>query len=359
MSEQNLTPLSASRIKTAQNCSWTYFCKYILKLPESTNEGASKGWICHLIFELLGAEKHAFHLKKALKEGSIYASNALERLVTIHANRLGVNYDEALVDMDEMALKGLKYDFFGGAKTKPKEAISEKDFDLVVEDGDKNYRIKGFIDKLFLYNKHAVIRDFKTSKQVFKGKDLTDNLQDLMYSLAIKKLYPKYKKRNSEFLFLRFPLGEDLLGAPQKGLLQMETIGDEELEGFEYHLTEITKYLNDFTPTKAVASFAATKPYPKDGSFGGPLSCGKEGFKKHRGEPLLDQNGDKIPAYICPFRRPMSYYALLNSAGEVKRGVFEGDEGSLESLKKEGDTIELREYEGCPHWNKKDEFDLS
>ena len=165
MSDQKLTPLSASRIKTAQNCSWTYFCKYILKLPESTNEGASKGWICHLIFELLGNEKHSFHLKKALKGGTIYASQALQRLVTFHANRLNINYNEALVDMDEMALKGLEYDFFGGTEKKPKEAISEKDFDLVVEEGDKHYRIKGFIDKLFLYNKHAVIRDFKTSKQ--------------------------------------------------------------------------------------------------------------------------------------------------------------------------------------------------
>lgn len=358
MSDQELTPLSASRIKTAQNCSWTYFCKYVLKLPESTNEGASKGWICHLIFELLGEDKHVFHLKKALKEGSIYASNALKRLVTIHANRLGINYEEALIDMDEMTLKGLKYDFFGDSQTKPKEAISEKDFDLLVEEGDKRYRIKGFIDKLFLYNKHAVIRDFKTSKQVFKGKDATDNLQDLMYSLAVKKLYPEYKKRNSEFLFLRFPLGEDMLGEPQKGLMRMEALGDEELEGFEYHLTEINRYLNDFTIEKAMSNFAATKPYPSDGSFGGPLSCGKEGYKKYRGEYLLDQNGDKIPAYICPFRRPMSYYVLVDKEGKVKKGAFEGDEASLEALKKDGDNIELREYEGCPHWNKKDEFDL-
>jgi len=358
MSDQELTPLSASRIKTAQNCSWTYFCKYVLKLPESTNEGASKGWICHLIFELLGDEKHAFHLKKTLKEGSIYASNALQRLVTLHANRLGINYDEALVDMDEMTLKGLKYDFFGGTKTKPKESISEKDFDLVVEEGDKHYRIKGFIDKLFLYNKHAVIRDFKTSKQVFKGKDATDNLQDLMYSLAVKKLYPKYKKRNSEFLFLRFPLGEDLLGGTQKGLMRMEAIGDEELEGFEYHLTEINKYLNNFTEEKAVSNFAATKGYPKDGSFGGPLSCGKEGFKKIKGEHILDKNGDKVPFYICPFRRPMDYYVLLNKDREVKRGAFKEKLYELEKIQKEGEVIELRKYDGCPHWNKKDEFDL-
>ena len=142
MSENDLTPLSASRIKTAQNCSWTYFCKYVLKLPESTNEGASKGWICHLVFELLGDDRHKQHLKKALKSGSVYTSDSLKRLVEIHADKLGVNYEGALVDMDEMMLKGLEFDFFGDTKEKPKEAISEQDFDLVVDEGDKRYRNK-------------------------------------------------------------------------------------------------------------------------------------------------------------------------------------------------------------------------
>jgi hypothetical protein len=278
--------------------------------------------------------------------------------VSIYAGRLDINYPEALEDMDEMTLKGLKYDFFGDTEQVPKEAISEKDFDLTVKKDGKHYRIKGFIDKLFLYNKHAVIRDFKTSKQVFKGKDATDNLQDLMYSLAVKQMYPKYKKRFSEFLFLRFPLGKDLVGATGKGLLQMNELEDEELEGFEYHLTEINKYLNDFTDAKARVGFAATKPYPKDGSFGGPLSCGREGFKKFRGEPLLDQDGNKIPAYICPFRRPMDYYVLINKDEKIKASAFKEKRIDLEKIQKDGDTIELRSYKGCPHWNKKDEFDF-
>lgn len=358
MNNKELTPLSASRIKTAQNCSWTYFCKYVLKLPESTNEGASKGWICHLIFELLGDQKHDKHLQSILKSGSIYTSKSIERLVSIHANRLDVNYAEALEDMDEMTMKGLKHDFFGDTIKKPKQAISEQDFDLTVTEGDKEYRIKGFIDKLFLYDKHAIIRDFKTSKQVFKGKDATDNLQDLMYSLAVKKMYPEYKERKSEFLFLRFPLENDLLGKPQKGNLQMEQISEDELEGFEYHLTEISRYLSDFTEKKACAGFAAKKPYPKDGSFGGPLSCGKEGFKKIKGEFLLDKDGNKVPFYICPFRRPMTYLVLLDSEGKVKKSVFADQEDVLLKIKQTGDSIEAREYSGCPHWNKKDEFDF-
>ena len=50
--------LSASRISTLKKCSWTYWVKYVLKLPDTTNAGASRGWICHLIFEILGNPRH-------------------------------------------------------------------------------------------------------------------------------------------------------------------------------------------------------------------------------------------------------------------------------------------------------------
>ena len=80
-----------------------------------------------------------------------------------------------------MTVNGLHYDF-GEDLGVPEEAISEKSFDIEIEGVDVSYRIKGFIDKLFLYKEksYALIRDFKSSKQVFKGK-VTDNLQNLMY----------------------------------------------------------------------------------------------------------------------------------------------------------------------------------
>ena len=56
--------LSASKIKTAQSCSWKYWTSYGLKLPQSSNDGASRGWICHLVCELLGEPKHRSHYKK-------------------------------------------------------------------------------------------------------------------------------------------------------------------------------------------------------------------------------------------------------------------------------------------------------
>ena len=196
----------------------------------------------------------------------------------------------------------------------------------------------------------AIIRDFKSSKQVFKGKEITNNLQDLMYCLAVKHLYPDYLKRYSEFVFLKFDLSKDMLGKTGKGLLKMTQITEEELEGFEYELTEIQKYLDDFNIACAKSSYAADQDYPKDGTFGGPLVCGKEGYKKRRGEFLLDAQGSKIESYICSVRKPMEYYVLLDKDGKILASSFKADKKKLQNKKQKGQKIELRKYAGCPRW---------
>ena len=131
-------------------------------------------------------------------------------------------------------MAGLNFDFFGDTRILPDESISEQEFLLDVDEEGKRYKVLGFIDKLFLYKSAgaALIRDFKTSKSVFKGKDLTDNLQDLIYCLAVKRMFPEYSKRIMEFLFLKFNL-------ESKGTVKMPQVSDDELEGLEYELTGI------------------------------------------------------------------------------------------------------------------------
>ena len=187
------TPLSASRIKTAQSCSWLYWCKYKLKLPDKSNDGARRGSICHLVFEVLGAKGRKKYYNKILKSQDVFSVPSIKRLILKHAVREGIDDSENVELMKDMIFNGLSYDFFGRDSGKPTEEYSEKDFDIIKNDGDIKYKIRGFIDKLFLYKKKkfAIIRDFKTSKEVFKGKDQTDNLQDHMYSLAVKNLFPE------------------------------------------------------------------------------------------------------------------------------------------------------------------------
>jgi hypothetical protein len=182
--------LSASRMKTAQSCSYLYYTKYKLALPDSGNDGSSRGWICHLIFEVLGKNKRLPIYKSIIKKKDIFSYAPIEKLVFKHARKLKVDDDENIALIKEMTLNGLEYDFYGKKNGKPTEAISEKDFEIVYQCPEKgiNYKIKGFIDKLFLYKKDcsALIRDFKSSKQVFKGKEISDNLQDYMLKISIK-----------------------------------------------------------------------------------------------------------------------------------------------------------------------------
>lgn len=350
-----MNKLSASRIKVAQTCSWQYWAKYILKLPDKSNDGAKRGSICHLVFECLGNPRHKKHYSKILKNKDIFASKPVERLVMKHAIKDQVDDKENIKLIKDMTLNGLEYDFFGKEGGRPTESISEKEFNINIDEGEKKYAIRGFIDKLFLYKKKklAIIRDFKSSKQVFKGKEITNNLQDLMYCLAVKHLYPEYLKRRSEFVFLKFDLSKDMLGKTGKGLLEMSPIEDEELEGFEYELTEIQKYLDNFTIKNAKSDFAADQDYPKDGTFGGPLVCGKEGYKQRKGEFLLDAEGCKIENYICSVRKPMQYYVLLDKSGKIIGSSFKDNKKDLQKKKKKGQKIELREYKGCPKWEYK------
>jgi hypothetical protein len=342
--------LSASRIKTAQQCSWTYWCKYILKLPDRSNDGASKGSICHLILELLGRGDRRALFDELTSNGTIWDSPAIKRLVIYHAKKLGVNDQENLDDIDKMMINGLNYDFFGNDKDGLEKEFSEKSFALSVDLGESHYNIRGFIDKLFLYkDKTALIRDFKTSKQKFKGKEISDNMQDLMYCLAVKKLYPEYKGL-SEFLFLKFDLDKDLFGSRGSGAIRMKELSEKTLEGFEHELASIQDYLETFDKDKARSNYAGAQGYPKDGTFGGPLACGKDGFKMSKGKEVLDKDGNPIKAFICAFRKPFKYYCLLDEYGEVKKSVHKGEEPSLEKIKCPSDTIEEREYEGCPHW---------
>ena len=244
------------------------------------------------------------------------------------------------------------FDFFGKERGNPTKSISEHEFNISIDEGDKKYKVRGFIDKLFLYDrsKKALIRDFKTSKQVFKGKEITDNLQNLMYCLAVRKHFSSVKDVEVEFVFLKFDLSSDLLGSKGDGVLKMEKISDEELEGFEYQLTSIQEYLESFDEDCAKSDFAANRNYPSDGTFGGPLMCGKEGFKKSRGEYKFDSNGNKIKNFICEHRLPFEYYEHSDSEGKIIKCYKEKPDFKL----KNGENLELKKYSGCPHFHNSD-----
>lgn len=331
-------PLSASRIKTLQSCSWKYYCNYILKLPDETNDGALRGSCVHNIFECLGNPRHKNIYNVILEQQDAFAHPTIKRYVESYANENGLTDEFNMNLLNEMIVEGINCDFYGDSEVKPDVSLSEKDFDISVDDGTVNYRILGFIDKLFLFKKksEALIRDFKTSKAVFQGDDITDNIQDIIYKLAVKHLYPDYYKRKMQFLFLRFDCKND-------GNVITPDLDEDEMRGFELFLTEIQKVVNNFTEEDAKNNFAWDKGYPtQEQGFSGRLLCG---YAKY---PMQKRKNGEGCYFFCPYKFPYNYYVLLDESGDTVKSSKNLLE--LEELKKHhtGLIIEKKSYEGCP-----------
>ena len=314
MEKQSLKTLSASRIKTLETCSWTYWLNYHLKIPQRSNDGSDRGTICHTIFELLLNKRHLKNYKRIIKKNSIDGDEGVAKLVKKLAKKVQLK-EENYKLLNDMILVGLKNDFFGdgGEIVKPEYA-----FDITNE--EPKYHIKGFIDKPIKIKKEMHIIDYKSSKYKFRGDDLEANIQAMMYSLASKKLWPKLKPI-VKFLFLRFP----------KQPIQELSFDEDQIKGFEHYLEHINNYVNNFDENSAQANFAIDNVKNK-------WMCQVGGWK-------------------CPYKDAYEYYVKLDKNGNQVESSLNNDFKNLE-----GFTVETRKYEGCPKFkkpiasNKADEF---
>ena len=316
MEDKNLKVLSASRIKTLETCSWVYWNNYHTKVPQTQNDGALRGTICHTIFELLINPKHKKHYNKIIKKNSILGSKAVTRLVKKLKSRVALDPSNFDI-LDQMIMVGLKHDFFG-----EDGKIIQPEYPFEIKNDNPKYHIKGFIDKPIKKKKEMHIIDYKSSKYKFRGDDLEANIQAMMYSLASLKIWPKLKPI-VKFLFLRFP----------KQPIQELTFTEEQIKGFEHYLEHINDYVNNFNEESAKANFAADSDKNK-------WMCQIGGWK-------------------CPYKDSFEYYVKLNNKDEIIESNLNGTFNITEGFK-----IEKRIYEGCPKWKKssstnniiKDEF---
>ena len=304
--------MSASSLASVDNCSWIYYCQYVLKIPQAGNLGAHRGTICHLVFNLLGKEKHKEIRKYILKKGNPFASKSIKRLIVKHMKKVGIGTKENYKLMGEMILVGLQ-----AVAEYDKPAVKMLGNEIKFEIKENGYYLKGFIDRLYHLKDRVLIVDFKSSKAKFPKTSLATNIQAMMYSLAARTLYKT--KTSVEFIFLRFP----------KKPTQVIEFSDKILDGFVEYLKYMAEYLKNFTQEKAVANLAADK-YEKR------WMCGSL----------------KPGAWICPYRKPFKYYGLMNRDGEITKT-------SLNKLSnKEGlQCVELT-YSGCVKFTTKNDEDF-
>lgn len=308
--QKNEVVLSASRVKTLETCSWTYWCTYHLKIPQKENSGAMRGTICHLIFECLLKQRHKKHFTRIMKRGGVDGSPAVKRLILKHCKKKNLT-EEDLTMINDMVWTGLNQDFYcKGSK------LGDAELEFLIENERPKYKIKGFIDKNAFYEKNNLFKiiDYKSSKSKFKGEELTANFQAMTYSLAaFKKIFPSAERVITQFIFLRFP----------KSSVQEVEIPRDQITGFEHYLSYAFSKANSFNESDAKSNFAANKDESR----------------------WLCKAGK---TWRCPYLDPFDYYHLIDSNGKII-------ESSLENKfsPKDGQSVKKLKYNGCPaHTNK-------
>lgn len=350
---------SASKVKTATGCSWKYYSQYLLHIPSRGNSGSKVGGIVHIILECLAIDRRKPVVKKILKRRDIFACQGIKHLTYKWLLKEGIDTPENVQKVKDFALNGLSYDFYGTLRGKPTYSYTEKDF--LFEELER-YKIRGFIDRLFVYEDgHALIRDYKTSKETYKGGDVSDPLQANFYAKAVRKMsdagiIPPVKTISCEFLFLKFDCslesewaaGEYRGKATKKqvhnggGLIRV-TFTEEEISGFDYELEDYQQYLESFDEETAKQNFAADQGMPTDDSFSGKLLCG---FASFPGQ--LKKDGTLM--FGCEARFPFPYYHIEKDGQWVASCFIDEREKFLTKYPVELFSWIEKQYLGCPKY---------
>ncbi len=309
--------LSASRIDCFNECTQRYSARYIWKLPDDGNDGSNRGSTVHDVLELLLKPRHHKLYSAAIHHDTCTEVPALWRYIVKTAKGYGVGDTENLEMIDGFMMVALKNEFHGPKGTI--ERFGEREFNIEVNEGGRRWNARGKIDQTFIVkDEHGLIvsvTDFKSSKQKFVGDKVTFNIQSIIYQLALKHLHPEIKRRRFRFLFLKFP---------RQPWQEMAAMNDDELEGFEYTLTDLQGQIETFTLANSSDNLAA---YNEENKW----LCGREGLKK---------NGDAN--FICPARRPLDYWVSVKN-GEIMKSAFKKEDLSP----REGEVVEQRRYGGC------------
>lgn len=306
--------LSASRVSTSLGCSYLYWLKYTMKIPDAPNTGSARGSCVHFLLEALVRKDRRGMVDKILAANDPWIIPSVKRLAKIYHKKQEILGEEDFEKIKNYVLKGLKEDFHDAGA----EKVEIEHYFSIETD---TYRTNGFLDKVAFYPDKIRIRDYKTSKKKFSAEKLAFNLQNFFYTFAIWKTFPGLPIE-FEFLFL----GE------KRVIQKAPAISEDELRGFEIYLQHLSDYLTDFDYKKSLENPGKFHPENKW------WICGK---------PQGSISKDGNPAWCCPYRYPTLFYELMEDGKALKSSR---NKAELTKERKEGQEIIQREYGGCKFW---------
>jgi len=319
---KELLPVSPSRAKTLQNCSFLYYCNVYLKLPEKTNMGAKRGTCLHALLELLCLPRHQNLVNQLIETQDPDEVRPVRIFLDNQIKLLNIPPNDPVKPISKKdAIRTNREEIHAMLMAIVNQELSKKDCEFIATEHafdfvENNTRLKGFIDRVTVENGDTlVISDWKTSSKKFMGDELTGNLQAMVYSLIARKDWPNYKKYIVRFFFARFP----------KQPYQELEFSKEELEGLIHYLEYVSKIMNSMDEKKACSNFAADSPKNK-------WLCGAG------------------PTWRCAYRDPFDYWQIIdkNSKKIVKTGFLDDPMPEL----KENEDVEIKSFFGCPRWKK-------
>jgi RecB family exonuclease len=171
-----LEHLSASRIKTFQQCQMRYFATYELGVKEVVHPLTDLGSACHLMLEL------AVKARMAGGAGGEACDPRTHKKAAMDEFKVDRSYSGLI---DELMGNAEKWGYF---RNVARTAGCEVEFDLELPDGTK---VQGFIDRLDLLPPCADVVDIKTQKAMFTDEELRGNWQARIYNMAARRRYPE------------------------------------------------------------------------------------------------------------------------------------------------------------------------
>ena len=180
--------LSASSVKTYNQCNLRYYYNYIAKIPRQEWDHLLLGNLCHRALELF----HREYLENGLN------GNSLNKLMT-KSFSLAKKEFIGIAEASIVEAKSLLGDYLKNVIKNGMPLVKgiETSFDFALTD---DIIIRGFLDRLDILKDGTFhIVDYKTTKNV----KYLEPFQLLMYGLWLKHEYPEIQKFKASYVLLR------------------------------------------------------------------------------------------------------------------------------------------------------------
>ena len=185
----SLIKLSASAIKTYEQCPKKYYFNYIEQIPKKQWDHFDLGNLCHRALETF----HGIYMKEGLTKKKTL-NNLMSHSFSVARNEFKNMNDVLVSEAKEMLAEYLKLVQKTGM---PIVKGVELSFTFNLTD---NVLMRGFIDRLdVLKDGKFRIIDYKTTK----NDKYLDDFQLLIYGLWLKKEYPHIKSFKGAYVLLR------------------------------------------------------------------------------------------------------------------------------------------------------------